>query len=120
MRGGAGSDWMNGNSGNDQMFGDPGNDYVRGGVGDDVIDGGEGDDELWGDLGLDFYYLSQGAGVVRDFDYSLGERVLVPVDASFSVSRDDADVRVSAQFGSIVLQDVGELNADLSAVVQLF
>ena len=120
VRGGAGDDWMNGNSGNDQMFGDPGNDYVRGGEGDDVIDGGEGDDELWGDIGLDFYHLSRGTDVVKDFDYSLGERVLVPADASFSVSRDQADVRVSAGFGSIVLQDVGELNADLSAVVQLF
>ena len=120
MRGGAGDDWMNGNSGNDQMFGDNGNDYVRGGEGNDVIEGGEGDDELWRDFGLDFYYLFQGADVVKDFDFSLGESVLVPADESFSVSRDQADVRVSAGFGSIVLQDVGELNADLLAVVQLF
>ena len=57
---------------------------------------------------------------MKDFYYSLGERVLVPADASFSVSRDQADVRVSTGLSSIVLQYVGELNTDLSGVVQLF
>jgi Ca2+-binding RTX toxin-like protein len=86
LYGGLDYDHLDGGSGNDEMYGDAGNDLLKGGSGNDLLVGGLGRDDLFGGPGDDLFFVQNrdqspvGRGdVVRDFDPSGGDRVILEV-----------------------------------------
>ena len=120
MRGGAGNDWVvggkdndvvAGEAGNDLVYGNLGNDSCDGGDGNDIVRGGQGDDQVKGNAGDDYVSGDKGndtltggtgadtfhsfgdAGIDRVTDFSLaqGDRVLLDLGTSYTVSQVGGD-----------------------------
>lgn len=117
LQGGFGDDWMNGNSGNDTLWGGEGDDVIRGGIGSDWLSGGSGNDVLWGDDGSDQFSLSAGINIVKDFDYFLGDRVLVSRGTRYVVNAVEGGLEVDAGFGLMRLENASMPGLEISAVV---
>ena len=102
VAGEAGNDLVYGNLGNDSCDGGDGNDIVRGGQGDDQVKGNAGDDYVSGDkgndtltggTGADTFHSFGDAGIDRVTDFSLaqGDRVLLDLGTSYTVSQVGSD-----------------------------
>ncbi len=75
-----GNDYLYGESGNDILIGDTGNDILVGDIGNDSLTGGSGVDTLWGSAGADkfiFNYLSEGIDIIKDFQWTEGDKIQV-------------------------------------------
>lgn len=132
LRGGAGPDWVVGGKDNDKAYGEGGNDIVygnlgndlcEGGDGDDLVRGGQGDDTVKGENGADWLSGDKGddtliggagadtfhsfgdAGVDRitDFSLSQGDRVLLDLGTSYTVSQVGADTVIDMVGGGQVI-----------------
>ena len=114
----AGDDWINGDQGDDRLDGQLGDDLIHGGLGNDWLNGGSGNDWLSGGVGADAFVLSEGFDVVTDFDFFSGDRVLVASGSEFRIRQVGADLQVSADFGSLNLQNVDGSMIPLSSLVQ--
>jgi Ca2+-binding RTX toxin-like protein len=126
LSGGQGSDAMFGEADNDVLFGNLGgdsldggfgHDLIRGGQGSDSIDGGSGDDWISGDrgsdtitggTGADTFHSFADAGLDRilDFNAAEGDRVLLDVGTSYTVSQVGPDVVVQMSGGQVVLANI--------------
>ncbi|QNI52674.1 hypothetical protein SynBIOSE41_00094 [Synechococcus sp. BIOS-E4-1] len=115
---GDGDDWINGDQGDDRLDGQLGDDWIHGGLGNDWLNGGSGNDWLSGGVGADAFVLSEGFDVVTDFDFFSGDRVLVASGSEFRILQVGADLQVSADFGSLNLQNVDRSMIPLSSLVQ--
>lgn len=129
LYGGAGSDLVYGNLGNDTCFGEAGADTVRGGQGNDLLFGGSGNDFLSGDRGddtvaggsgADVFHASRDAGLDRIVDFNAGEgdRLMIDVGETYSISQLGADAVVAVSGTQIVL--VGVNAASLGSNVIFF
>ena len=56
--------------------------------------------------------------MVTDFDFFSGDRVLVAAGSEFRIRQVGADLQVSADFGSLTLQNVDGSMIALSSLVQ--
>ncbi|KZR89238.1 Leukotoxin [Synechococcus sp. MIT S9509] len=115
---GEGDDWINGDQGDDRLDGQLGDDLIHGGLGNDWLNGGSGNDWLSGGVGADAFVLSEGFDVVTDFDFFSGDRVLVASGSEFKIRQVGADLQVSADFGSLNLQNVDGSMIPISSLVQ--
>ena len=116
--GGMGDDWINGDQGDDRLDGQLGDDLIHGGLGNDWLNGGSGNDWLSGGVGADAFVLSEGFDVVTDFDFFSGDRVLVASGSEFRIRQVGADLQVSADIGSLTLQNVDGSMIPLTSLVQ--
>jgi serralysin len=137
VHGGAGDDWLFGGQDTDQVVGGDGNDFMNGNLGSDTLDGGDGadtiyggqsddvlygydgadwmsgdrgDDMLTGGKGGDVFYFATGFGVdiVRDFDATSGDRVMLQPGTSYLIHFDDGDAIINLGNGDmLVLLNVG-------------
>jgi len=82
--GGEGADTVRGGQDGDHLFGEGGDDWLSGDRGDDTISGGAGADifHSFGDAGLD---------QVTDFNRAEGDRVLLDLGTTYTVSQVGAD-----------------------------
>jgi serralysin len=114
LYGDAGNDIVWGNLGDDTLDGGDGNDQMRGGQGDDSITGGAGDDFISGDRGADtesggpgadIFHSFSGAGIDRvlDFHATEGDRVMLDLGTTYTVSQVGADTVVDMGAGDQVI-----------------
>ncbi|WP_114990368.1 M64 family metallopeptidase [Synechococcus sp. UW179A] len=115
---GDGDNWINGDQGDDRLDGQLGDDLIHGGMGNDWLNGGSGNDWLSGGDGADAFVLSEGFDVVTDFDFFSGDRVLIAPGSEFRIRQVGSDLQVSADFGSLSLQNVDGSMIPLSSLVQ--
>jgi Ca2+-binding RTX toxin-like protein len=148
LHGAAGDDWVVGGQGNDLQFGDvggdvvlgnlgndtldggDGGDQVRGGQGDDSVAGGAGNDYVSGDLGndtitggagADLFHTWRGAGIDRvlDFHVQEGDRVVLDLGTTYSLSQVGADTVIDMGDGNQMILVGVSLNT-LSATTIFF
>jgi Ca2+-binding RTX toxin-like protein len=79
VHGGAGADTVYGGQGADWVYGDDGADRLSGDLGDDSLIGGAGPDRFG-------FGLADGADLILDFNGVLGDRVLLPKAAVYTIS----------------------------------
>lgn len=133
--GGLGNDWVVGGKDNDLLFGDDGGDLVYGNLGDDTCEGGagndtirggqqndtlsggagadyvsgdRGDDTMTGGEGADLFHSFSDAGIDRVLDFSVaqGDRVLLDLGTTYSVSQIGDDTVISMSGGQVILVGV--------------
>ena len=105
---GAGDDWANGNKGDD---------LIHGGIGDDYLTGGKGDDVLWGGDGADRFAMSRGIDVVKDFDSSEGDKVVIPPGTTISLTKQNGNALLQTQTGSFLFEGINMGDFDLDRFV---
>ena len=105
---GAGDDWANGNKGDD---------LIHGGIGDDYLTGGKGDDVLWGGDGADRFAMSRGIDVVKDFDSSEGDKVVIPPGTTVSLTKQNGNALLQTQTGSFLFEGINMGDFDLDRFV---
>jgi Ca2+-binding RTX toxin-like protein len=106
VNGNLGDDTVHGGAGADTVYGGQGADWVYGGDGADQISGDLGDDSLVGGAGADRFVFgpADGADWVLDFNSGLGDRILLPKGAAYTVTDLAGSVHiVMAGGGSISL-----------------
>jgi len=81
--GGENQDILRGGTGDDLIVGGDSNDAIGGGAGNDTIDGGAFSDNISGGEGQDTFILSPGGSdTITDFNFSGGERLVLPTGAT--------------------------------------
>ena len=68
----AGNDTINGTNNADTLYGGAGNDILNGLGGNDVLLGGSGNDQLTGGAGSDRFVITNGGGVDKITDFTIG------------------------------------------------
>jgi Ca2+-binding RTX toxin-like protein len=118
LTGFGGNDVINGLNGNDYLTGDAGDDIISGGAGNDDISGGgytsnSGDDDsLYGQGGADrfilstvgygVHYLGTGYAIIRDFNRSEGDKVLLRGSSSQYTLTKNANVTGGAGLDTVI------------------
>ena len=99
--GNLGNDTCDGGDGNDIVRGGQGDDQVKGNAGDDYVSGDKGNDTLIGGAGADTFHSFGNAGLdrVTDFNRSQGDRVLLDLGTTYSVSQVGADTVIDMTGG---------------------
>jgi len=86
LQGKTGADSIFGEGGNDKLYGAAGDDHLDGGAGNDFLVGGSGADSLEGGAGADRFVVGRdGDDYIIDFHASEGDRIVVPLAASYTV-----------------------------------
>lgn len=84
------------------MVGGQANDVLDGGAGDDFVTGDRGDDTVTGGLGADTFHTNNVAGIdrVTDFSVAEGDKVLVDVGSTYTLSQVGGDVVIDMGGGA--------------------
>ncbi|RUQ61398.1 calcium-binding protein [Azospirillum doebereinerae] len=86
-----------GNALDNALIGGSGNDTLEGGFGNDTLSGCPSNDLLTGGEGADLFVFAAGDGqdIITDFDASLGDRIGVATDQTYTVTSDvNGDARI--------------------------
>jgi Ca2+-binding RTX toxin-like protein len=97
-----GSDTINAGAGDDAVVGGQANDVLDGGAGNDYVTGDRGDDTVTGGLGADTFHTNnvQGIDRVTDFSQTQGDKVLVDVGSTYTLSQVGADTLIDMGGGN--------------------
>jgi hypothetical protein len=106
---GAGDDWANGNKGDD---------LINGGIGNDSLTGGKGNDVLWGGEGADQFFMSRGSDVIKDFDFSQGDKVVISPETTVSLTGQDGTALLQTKDGSFLFEGINTADFDLDNFVK--
>lgn len=105
---GAGDDWANGNKGDD---------LINGGIGNDSLTGGKGNDVLWGGEGADQFFMSRGSDVIKDFDFSQGDKVVISPETTVSLTGQNGTALLQTKDGSFLFEGINTADFDLDNFV---
>ena len=105
---GPGDDWANGNKGDD---------LINGGIGNDSLTGGKGNDVLWGGEGADQFFMSRGSDVIKDFDFSQGDKVVISPETTVSLTGQNGTALLQTKDGSFLLEGINTADFDLDNFV---
>ncbi|MET0274268.1 MAG: Ig-like domain-containing protein, partial [Phenylobacterium sp.] len=102
LQGGLGNDTATGGLGLDRLHGGQGNDVIYGEAGNDWLSGDRGSDTISGGSGADTFHanLQTGLDWITDFSSAEGDRVLLDLGTTYSVSQGSSGVVIDISGGA--------------------